>query len=132
MKIDGGRESSPVGVAMALPSLFTEPFPVFDLKSLFRAIPPRCSTFMSQLTVQRDEGRTETRPPFTAEAASAQTRSATTATRLLAKPWASLTINRHDQQLSSGRVCPVKVGSDSTGVKRVDGRQKGQNTGYGS
>lgn len=29
-----------VGVAMALPSLLTEPFPVFDLKSLFRAIPP--------------------------------------------------------------------------------------------
>lgn len=40
---------SPVGVAMALPSLLTEPFPVFDLKSLFRAIPPRCSAFMSQL-----------------------------------------------------------------------------------
>lgn len=55
---------SPVGVAMALPSLLTEPFPVFDLKSLFRAIPPLCSAFMSQLRVQRDEHRTKTRAPF--------------------------------------------------------------------
>lgn len=58
---------SPVGVAMALPSLLTEPFPVFDLKSLFRAIPPRCSAFMSQLRVQRDERATKIRSPFTTE-----------------------------------------------------------------
>lgn len=55
---------SPVGVAMALPSLLTEPFPVFDLKSLFRAIPPLCSAFMTQLRLQRDEHRTKIRPPF--------------------------------------------------------------------
>lgn len=58
----------PVGVAMALPSLLTEPFPVFDLKSLFRAIPPLCSAFMTQLRLQRDEHRTKIRPPFSAEA----------------------------------------------------------------
>lgn len=71
---EGGREGemwvqlSPVGVAMALPSLLTEPFPVFDLKSLFRAIPPLCSAFMTQLRLQRDEHRTKIRPPFNAEA----------------------------------------------------------------
>lgn len=59
---------SPVGVAMALPSLLTEPFPVFDLKSLFRAIPPLCSAFMTQLRLQRDEHRTEIRLPFNARA----------------------------------------------------------------
>lgn len=59
---------SPVGVAMALPSLLTEPFPVFDLKSLFRAIPPLCSAFMTQLRLQRDEHTTEIRPPFNAQA----------------------------------------------------------------
>lgn len=59
---------SPVGVAMALPSLLTEPFPVFDLKSLFRAIPPLCSAFMSQLRVQSDEHRTKIRSPFTTDA----------------------------------------------------------------
>lgn len=53
---------------MALPSLLTEPFPVFDLKSLFRAIPPLCSAFMSQLRVQRDEHRTKIRSSFTTEA----------------------------------------------------------------
>lgn len=61
-------QPSPVGVAMALPSLLTEPFPVFDLKSLFRAIPPLCSAFMTQLRLQRDEHRTEIRPPFSAQA----------------------------------------------------------------
>lgn len=59
---------SPVGVAMALPSLLTEPFPVFDLKSLFRAIRPLCSAFMTQLRLQRDEHTTKIRPPFNAEA----------------------------------------------------------------
>lgn len=81
---EGGRErccgcSSPVGVAMALPSLLTEPFPVFDLKSLFRAIPPLCSAFMSQLGVQRDEHSTKIRSPFTTEATCACTHRATSA-----------------------------------------------------
>lgn len=59
---------SPVGVAMALPSLLAEPFPVFDLKSLFRAIPPLCSAFMTQLRLQRDEHTSEIRPPFNVQA----------------------------------------------------------------
>ncbi|MEQ2291179.1 hypothetical protein AMECASPLE_010744 [Ameca splendens] len=50
---------------MALPSLLTEPFPVFDLKSLFRAISPHCSAFMIQLGVQRDEDRPKIGSPFT-------------------------------------------------------------------
>lgn len=64
---------------MALPSLLTEPFPVFDLKSLFRAIPPRCSAFMSQLGVQWDEHRTKIRSPFTTEATYSCTHTATQA-----------------------------------------------------
>lgn len=74
---EGGREGgrvqlSPVGVAMALPSLLTEPFPVFDLKSLFRPIPPLRSAFMTQLRLQRGEGRTKIRPPFSTQASSEQ------------------------------------------------------------
>lgn len=92
--MEGGMlwvQLSPVGVAMALPSLLAEPFPVFDLKSLFRAIPPHCSAFMSQLRVQRNEHTTKIRSPFTTEATYA--------------PWLTLLVSCTAAEASFGFVC---------------------------
>lgn len=67
---EGGCVSAEQWYCYAPPSLLTEPFPVFDLKSLFRANPLHCSAFMSQVRLQRDEGRSKIQSSVPPEAVS--------------------------------------------------------------